>query len=223
MSDVRDALTVGAARLAAAGIDTARLDARLLLGFAMELAAENLLVARDMTEDQRARFEALISRRESREPVAYIVGQKEFWSLDFEVGPGVLIPRPETETLIEQALRDYPDRDAALNVADFGTGSGCLLIAFLESNPNATGWGIERSTDALAWAARNVRRHGSGGGAFCRTETGPWRRTQHLMWCSATRPTSPNRNTAVRRRRFCAMSPARRSWGEMTGSTPIGH
>jgi release factor glutamine methyltransferase len=162
MSAVRDALTRGAARLAEAGVDSARLDARLLLGFAMDLAPENLLVARDMTEEQLALFDALISRRESREPLAYIVGFKEFWSLDFEVGPGVLIPRPETEMLIEEALRDFRDHDAPLDIIDLGTGSGCLLIAFLESYPNATGWGIDRSAEALSWAARNVRRHGVG-------------------------------------------------------------
>jgi release factor glutamine methyltransferase len=162
MNAVRDALTRGAARLTEAGVDSARLDARLLLGFAMELAPENLLVAQNMTEGQLALFEALISRRESREPLAYIVGFKEFWSLDFEVGPGVLVPRPETETLIEEAQRDFPDRDASLDIADLGTGSGCLLIAFLESYPNAMGWGIDRSTDALSWAARNVVRHGLG-------------------------------------------------------------
>ena len=160
MSDVREALTRGAARLAAAGIDSARLDARLLLGFAMELAPENLLVAQRMTDEQLARFETLILRRESREPLAYIVGSKEFWSLDFEVGRGVLIPRPETETLIEEAQRDFPDRDAPLAVIDLGTGSGCLLIAFLESYPNATGWGVDRSAEALSWAARNTQRHG---------------------------------------------------------------
>lgn len=162
MTAVRDALTRGAARLAAAEIESARLDARLLLGFAMDLAPENLLVAQAMTEEQSALFEALVSRRESREPLAYIVGQKEFWSLDFEVGPGVLIPRPETETLIEEALRDFPDRDAPLAIADLGTGSGCLLIAFLESSPNATGWGIDRSARALSWASRNAVRHGVG-------------------------------------------------------------
>jgi release factor glutamine methyltransferase len=160
MSGVRDALTRGAARLAEAGVDSARLDARLLLGFAMELAPENLLVAQELTEAQSARFETLILRRESREPLAYIVGQKEFWSLDFEVGPGVLVPRPETETLIEEALRDFPDRDAPLDIADLGTGSGCLLIAFLESFPNAKGTGIDRSADALVWARRNAARHG---------------------------------------------------------------
>jgi release factor glutamine methyltransferase len=162
MSAVRDALARGAARLTEAGVDSARLDARLLLGFAMELAPENLLVAQELTEEQRTLFDTLISRRENREPLAYIVGQKEFWSLDFEVGPGVLVPRPETETLIEEALRDFPDNDASLAVTDLGTGSGCLLIAFLESFPNASGLGVDRSAEALSWAARNVRRHGVG-------------------------------------------------------------
>ncbi|MGD0142956.1 MAG: peptide chain release factor N(5)-glutamine methyltransferase [Rhizomicrobium sp.] len=160
MNAVRDALTRGTARLAAAGVDTPRLDARVLLAYAMEAATEDLLATREMTPEQLARFEAAIVRREAREPLAYIVGHKEFWSIDFEVGPGALVPRPETETLIEEALRDHPDRSAPLDVADFGTGSGCLLVAFLTNFPNATGLGIDRSAEALAWARRNVARHG---------------------------------------------------------------
>ena len=70
----------------------------------------------------------MVARRAAREPSAYITGHKEFWSLDFAVGPGVLVPRPETETLIEEALRLVPDRDAALRIADLGTGSGALLL-----------------------------------------------------------------------------------------------
>ena len=75
---------------------------------------------------RRAHFEALIARRAAREPLAYITGHKEFWSLDFEVGPGVLVPRPETETLIEAALAWCPDRSAPLQIADLGTGSGAF-------------------------------------------------------------------------------------------------
>jgi len=160
MNAVRDALTRGAARLAAAGIEMPRLDARVLLGAAMQASQEDLLAARNMTQEQLTRFEALVARREQREPLAYIVGSKEFWSLDFEVGPGVLVPRPETETLIEEALRDHPDRYAPLVVADFGTGSGCLLVAFLSNYPTAKGLGVDRSAEALSWARRNVVRHG---------------------------------------------------------------
>jgi release factor glutamine methyltransferase len=150
-----------------------RLDARVLLGAAMQASQEDLLAARNMTQEQLTRFEALVARREQREPLAYIVGSKEFWSLDFEVGPGVLVPRPETETLIEEALRDHPDRYAPLVVADFGTGSGCLLVAFLSNYPNAKGWVSTAPPKRSSWARRNVVRHGLGLGAFCRRPTGP--------------------------------------------------
>lgn len=119
-------------RLAAAGVDNPRLDARLLT-----------------TEDQ-------IARRVAREPVAYILGHKGFWTLDIQVGPGALVPRPETETLIEQMLTCFLDRAAALDVLDLGTGTGCLLAAALSEYPNARGTGIDASEEALVWARRNV-------------------------------------------------------------------
>ncbi|MDE2134172.1 MAG: peptide chain release factor N(5)-glutamine methyltransferase [Alphaproteobacteria bacterium] len=132
-------------RLAAAGIENPRLDARLLLEHA---------------HGDNALFEALVCRRAAREPLAYITGRKEFWSLDFEVGPDVLIPRPESETVIEQALAAFPDRAAPLDVLDLGTGTGCLLVAFLKEFPNACGLGIDVSQKARAIAHRNVVRHG---------------------------------------------------------------
>jgi release factor glutamine methyltransferase len=101
-------------------------------------------------------FETFLQRRIAREPVAYITGHKEFWSLDLAVGPGVLIPRPETETVIEQMLAHLPDRAAALDVLDLGTGTGCLLIAALHEYRNARGTGVDSSDAALAWARRNV-------------------------------------------------------------------
>ena len=101
-------------------------------------------------------FDALIARRAAREPMAYITGLKEFWSLNLAVGPGVLIPRPDTETLIEALTRIIPDRARPLSILDLGTGSGCLLIAALKEYPNARGTGIDRSPEALAWAACNV-------------------------------------------------------------------
>jgi release factor glutamine methyltransferase len=101
----------------------------------------------------------LVTRRLAFEPVAYIVGRKEFWSLDFAVGPGVLVPRPDTETLIEEALRLVPDRTAPLRIADLGTGSGVLLVAALREFPNASGVGFEASPPAHAYAARNADRH----------------------------------------------------------------
>ena len=150
---MNDQLLEAAKKLAAAGIDSARLDARLLWQHAQKLSrseAEGGATA--------AVFDGLIARRLNREPVAAITGHKEFWSLDFEVGPGVLIPRPDTETLIEEAIRLVPDRDAPLAIADLGTGSGAILLAALSEFPNATGIGFESSPAAHAYAARNAAR-----------------------------------------------------------------
>jgi release factor glutamine methyltransferase len=118
------------------------------------------------------RFQSLITRRVAREPLAYIVGRKEFWSLEFEVGPGVLIPRSESETLIEQALAFFPDRRAALSVLDLGTGTGCLLVAFLKEFLNARGVGIEKSEKARAYAQRNLARYDLA--ARCEIRAGDW-------------------------------------------------
>src|SRR6185503_14623717 len=98
-----------------------------------------------------AAFEAVVRRRSGREPLAYILGVREFWSLDFAVGPGVLVPRPDSETLVEAALAQFPPTTERLNVLDLGTGSGCLLLAFLSERPSARGIGVDISTEALAY------------------------------------------------------------------------
>lgn len=157
-----------AERLRAAGIELPRADARILWGHA--------------NNDMDA-FRSSISRRLAREPVAYITGHKEFWSLEFAVGPGALIPRPETETLIEQALRELPDRNAPLRVLELGTGTGCLLVALLTELPNASGIGIDSSGEALRWARENVTRHGVGGGPRCCPANGRVRRVPSI-WSS---------------------------------------
>ncbi|HEY8947244.1 MAG TPA: peptide chain release factor N(5)-glutamine methyltransferase [Rhizomicrobium sp.] len=131
-------------RLAASGIDSARTEARMLIEYA---------------KGDDAKLEEGIARRLRHEPIAYITGHKEFWSLDFEVGPGVLVPRPDTETLVEEALKAFPDKTSPLNVLDLGTGSGAILIAFLSERPNARGLGVEQSQDAMIWARRNIARH----------------------------------------------------------------
>jgi release factor glutamine methyltransferase len=155
MTTNREAWVAGAEKLAAAGIDSARLDARVLLAHVMELGTGELLTARDPLPEQVARYDELLERRVAREPAAYITGEREFWSLPFAVGPGVLIPRPETETILEEAIRLFPDREAPLKVLDLGTGSGCLLIAFLKDYSNAHGVGVDRSAEALSWARTN--------------------------------------------------------------------
>ena len=158
-------LVEGARRLVAAGVQSPRLDARLLL---------------EHSKGDEARFEGFIARRAAREPLAYITGRREFWSLDFEVGPGVLIPRPETETLVEQALAFFPDRAAPLKILDLGIGTGCLPVALLKEFPNARGLGIDRSDEARAYALRNVARHGLAerceirGGDWAEATAGPY-------------------------------------------------
>lgn len=144
-------------RLADAGIDNPRAEARLLLAHVLGISRDQTLGARPSAEQAKA-FAALLERRAAHEPFAYITGRKEFWSLDLEVGPGVLVPRPDTETLIEEALRVVPDRNAPLKIADLGAGSGAILIAALKEFPNAQGIGFESSADAFKWAKANAAR-----------------------------------------------------------------
>jgi release factor glutamine methyltransferase len=148
-----------ARRLSAAGISGARAEARLLAGAALGLAKETLLAfpERTLAPAERARLHDLVRRRASREPVARILGVREFWSLPFRVTADTLIPRPESETVVEAALETIADRNEALEVLDLGTGTGCLLLALLSELPNATGLGIDGSERALDVARANAR------------------------------------------------------------------
>ena len=125
-------------------------------------------------------FESLVARRHRREPVARITGRREFWGLDFEVTPAVLVPRPESELLVETALARLGDRAAQWEIADAGTGSGCLAIALARELPRARVTATDVSPDALAVARRNAARHGATGQvAFHRADLldglpGPW-------------------------------------------------
>ena len=158
----RDLATEVAAGLAAAGIENARPEAWLLLAAATgrERAALMAGVPETLNAVQRARLAELVRRRRAREPLAYILGEKEFWSLRFEVAPAVLIPRPETETVVEAVLAQVCDRDQPFRLLDLGTGSGCLLLALLSELPHATGLGVDDSAAALAIARRNAERLG---------------------------------------------------------------
>ena len=153
-----------AIRLRDAGVESPRSEARLLLAYAMGVTQEDI-ISGAVAPDRAAlgRFEEALARRSGREPFAYIVGRREFFSRDFTVGTGVLIPRPESEILVEEALRRFPQRDENLRVLDLGTGTGCLLLAFLAERPQATGLGIDVSEAALAWAQRNGERLGLAG------------------------------------------------------------
>ena len=151
-------LDSAARRLHAAGIASPRLEARLLLAYALGLTQEDVIAGNYALDAQsRERFEAALSRRSAREPLAYILGKREFWSIEFAVGSGVLVPRPESETLVEAALKCFPNRDSPLDVLDLGTGSGCLLLAFLSERPRAKGVGVDISAEALAFTEINTK------------------------------------------------------------------
>ena len=161
-----DAVRRGVARrLRDRGIDTPDLDARILVGHALGLDHAALVRTADRPLDasEIARIEALAARRLAREPVARITGIKEFWGLRFKITPAVLVPRPETETVVEQALaaldRNGP-RSRTLRIADLGVGSGAILIALLTELPNAEAIGTDRDPAALAIARENARRLG---------------------------------------------------------------
>jgi release factor glutamine methyltransferase len=155
---IGDLLGSGAARLAAAGIDGPVREARLLLQAAagIPIATQMAFPERTLAADATARFEQLLARRARREPMAHILGQREFWSLAFRVTADTLDPRPDSEILVQAVLDQVPDRSAALRLIDFGTGTGCLLLALLHELPNATGVGVDVSAAALAVATDNA-------------------------------------------------------------------
>jgi release factor glutamine methyltransferase len=157
-------VAAGRERLRAAGIspDEADLDARLLAEYVLGWTTERFFVdANDSEPDGfAARFDALIARRSAREPFAYIVGHQEFWGLTFEVTPAVLIPRPETELLVEVALAFFPDGGPPVRLCDVGTGSGCVAIAIARDRRAVSIVAVDLSSAALEVARRNAERNG---------------------------------------------------------------
>lgn len=148
------AIASAAAALAAVS-DTPRLDAELLMGHALGLSREALLLG-GLDRATPDAFAALLERRQRGEPLAYITGHRAFWTIDLAVAPGVLIPRPDSETLIEAAVDHFRGTVGPKRVLDLGTGSGALLLAALAEWPEASGVGIDRSPAALAIARANA-------------------------------------------------------------------
>jgi release factor glutamine methyltransferase len=158
-------LTAAAARLEEAGVEEPRRDARLLIAAALEVGPEHLIAypARVLEAAEAARIEASMARRAAREPVSRILGRRGFWSLELEITPDTLDPRPDSETLVAAALARIEAQGlvgAPLSVLDLGTGSGCLLLALLSELPAARGLGLDISTAALDVARRNARKLG---------------------------------------------------------------
>ncbi|HEX9522299.1 MAG TPA: peptide chain release factor N(5)-glutamine methyltransferase [Reyranella sp.] len=172
-----------AVALAAAGIDNIRFEARLLLAHAAGLSAEQLIArgAEPAPAAVAQRLRELTARRVLREPMAYILGEREFWGLPFKVSPAVLVPRPDSETLIEAALALMPDRRRPWRILDLGLGSGCLLLTLLREYSAASGVGLELSEEALAVAQANAEALGVD--ARARLIPGDWRQLdwQHRL------------------------------------------
>lgn len=157
---VRDAIRDATRRLAAVGVPSPAIDARVLLAHCLGVPREALIRCVDdsLGADQQDRFARAMARRSAREPVSHIVREREFWSLSFAVDGRVLDPRPDSETLIEAALVRVADRAAPLRLLDLGTGSGCLLLALLSELPAAWGVGVDISPAAVAVARGNAGR-----------------------------------------------------------------
>ena len=148
-----------AARQLSATSDTARLDAELLMAEALHIDRDKLILS---PPDRKVpdRFWKMVERRQDGEPVAYITGRRAFWNIELHVGPGVLVPRPDSEVLIASAIEHFDGGDGPKRILDLGTGPGTLLLAALDIWPRATGLGVDVSRHALAYAAANSRRLG---------------------------------------------------------------
>jgi release factor glutamine methyltransferase len=139
--------------------DTSRLDAELLMAEALHIDRDKLLLS---PPDRKVpdRFWNMVERRKAGEPVAYITGRRAFWNIELHVGPGVLVPRPDSEVLIASAIEHFDGSDGPKRILDLGTGPGTLLLAAIDVWPNATGLGVDVSRQALSYASANARRLG---------------------------------------------------------------
>jgi release factor glutamine methyltransferase len=159
---IRDALAQASQTLGNRGVESPRLDAELLLAHVLRVNRASILTwpERRLTPKQLTAFRDLIERRAGREPLAYIVGHREFFGLDFAVDPRVLIPRPETELLVERALEIARGIESRPKIADVGAGSGAIAVSLAVHLPTAVVYALDTSAGALAVVAGNAQRHG---------------------------------------------------------------
>jgi release factor glutamine methyltransferase len=148
-----------AARQLSAASDTSRLDAELLMAEAFHIDRDKLILS-PPDRPVPKRFWKMVERRMTGEPIAYITGRRAFWNIDLHVGPGVLVPRPDSEVLIASAIEHFEGSDGPKRILDLGTGPGTLLLAALDIWPQSTGLGIDVSRRALSYASANARRLG---------------------------------------------------------------
>jgi release factor glutamine methyltransferase len=148
-----------AARQLEKSSDTARLDSELLMAEALHIDRDRLLLSPPERKIPD-RFWEMIERRKAGEPVAYITGRRAFWNVELHVGPGVLVPRPDSEVLISSAIEHFEGAEGPRRILDLGTGPGTLLLAAVDVWPDSTGLGIDLSRRALSYASANARRLG---------------------------------------------------------------
>jgi release factor glutamine methyltransferase len=164
VTTIRQALAEATQLLSAVGIETANLDAELLLQFVLQWDREQVYVnyKAPLYAEHQLSFEKVLARRRRHEPIAYITGRKEFWSLDFEITDDVLIPRPETERLVEVALEiaQSVKRNSPIRILDIGTGSGIIPVCLAREIANGQFWATDISPAALKVARANGQKHG---------------------------------------------------------------
>ncbi len=162
MALLRDIRLEAIRRLDQAGCDSPRLDVDFLLEEVSGLTPLDIMLQTDrpVSAKEQAGFQELLRRRILREPISQILGRKDFWSLTFAVNRHCLTPRPDSETLIEAALKSIPDRSKTLKILDLGTGSGCLILSLLSELPHSRGVAVDISHKALALARRNAENLG---------------------------------------------------------------
>lgn len=155
---IAEALSDAVDTLEEAGVESAHLDARLLLARVLGVGREYLTMHADayLSDSELMAYDALVERRAAREPMAQILGEREFWSLNFRVTADTLDPRPDSECVIESVLDYVPNKGARLLMADFGVGTGCLLLSLLSEYPMAHGLGVDISPAALDVAGKNA-------------------------------------------------------------------
>lgn len=162
MSEGDDPLRQATRRLKEAGVDAAELDARHLLAHVTGRKPSSVgrFSKIRMSQEQAKEFDALLLRRAAREPLQRLIGRWDFWTLELEMGEAGLVPRQDSETLIETLLANRAERGRAYRMLDLGTGTGCLLLAALSEYPQATGLGVDLSPEAVALASRNAQLNG---------------------------------------------------------------
>jgi release factor glutamine methyltransferase len=158
---VLEVLKLASEHLVKHGSDSARLDAEVMLAGALGLRRLDLYLQFDraLSESELSVFRAQVARRAHGEPVAYVVGHKEFMALDFEVTPAVLVPNPDTEVLVQLVVARARELGPTVRIADVGTGSGCIAIAVAHYTPDVEVWASDVSSEALEVAGRNVAKH----------------------------------------------------------------